>query len=163
MSLPCHHVPHPSDQTLSEMVEVETMRGELILWTLCDSQDVLLSLNRVFQMPKGLPRRLRGKESAWQCRDVSLIPGSRRSPGGGHSNPLQCSCLENPMDRGAWQVYSVAKSWTQLKRQCTHTHTHTHSYLTHKTGEECYSIYPLSYRVKKYKAMQSLEVLITSS
>ena len=71
------------------------------------------------------------------------------------------------MDRGAWQVYSVAKSWTQLKGQCarahTHTHTHTQSYLMHKTGEECYSIYPLSYRVKKYKAMQSLEVLNTSS
>ena len=35
-------------------------------------------------------------------RDVGLIPGSRRSPGGGDGNPLQYSCLENPMDRGAW-------------------------------------------------------------
>ena len=34
----------------------------------------------------------------------SMIPGSERSPGGGHSNPLQYSCLENPMDRGAWQT-----------------------------------------------------------
>ena len=34
--------------------------------------------------------------------DTGLIPGSGRSPGGGHGNPLQCSCLENPMDRGAW-------------------------------------------------------------
>ena len=37
-------------------------------------------------------------------RDVGLIPGSGRSPGGGHSNPLQYSCLVNPMDRGAWQA-----------------------------------------------------------
>ena len=37
-------------------------------------------------------------------RDVGLIPGLGRSPGGGHGNSLQYSCLENPMDRGAWQV-----------------------------------------------------------
>ena len=37
-------------------------------------------------------------------RDTGLIPGSRRSPGGGNGNPLQYSCLENPMDRGAWQA-----------------------------------------------------------
>jgi len=41
--------------------------------------------------------------------DVGLTPGSRRSPGEGHGNPLQYSCLENPVDRGAWQatVYRV--------------------------------------------------------
>ena len=46
--------------------------------------------------------------------DVGLIPGLGRSPGGGHSNPLQYSYLENPMDRGAWQaiVHSVTKSQT---------------------------------------------------
>ena len=45
-------------------------------------------------------------------RDTGLIPGSGRSPGGGHGNPLQYSCLENPMDRGAWRatVHGVAKS-----------------------------------------------------
>ena len=45
------------------------------------------------------------------------FPGSGRSPGGGHSNPLQYSCLEDPTDRGTWQatVHSVAKSQTQLK------------------------------------------------
>ena len=58
-------------------------------------------------------------------RDVGLIPGLGRSPGGGHGNPLQYSCLENPMDRGAWQatVYGVAKSQTRLKRLSTHTST----------------------------------------
>ena len=44
-------------------------------------------------------------------RNVGLIPGSDRSPGGGHGSPLQYSCLENPMDRGVWQaiVHVVAK------------------------------------------------------
>ena len=49
-------------------------------------------------------------------RDAGLIPGSGRSPGGGNGNPLQYSCLENPMDRGAWwaTVHGVTKSWTGL-------------------------------------------------
>ena len=47
-------------------------------------------------------------------RDVGSIPGSGRSPGGGHGNLLQYSCLKNPIDRGAWwaTVHRVAKSWT---------------------------------------------------
>ena len=55
-------------------------------------------------------------------REAGLILGSGRSPGGGHSNPFQYSCLENPMDRGAWQavVHRVAKSWTQLKGLSMH-------------------------------------------
>ena len=54
---------------------------------------------------------------AGDIRDMGLIPVSGRSPGEGHGNPLQYSCLENPMDRGAWRatVYRVPKSWTQLK------------------------------------------------
>ena len=52
--------------------------------------------------------------NAGDISDVSLIPGSGRSPGGGHINPLKYSCLENPMDREAWQaiVHRVAKSRT---------------------------------------------------
>ena len=48
--------------------------------------------------------------------DAGSIPGSGRSPGEGNGNPLQCSCLENPTDRGAWlaTVHGVTKSWTQL-------------------------------------------------
>ena len=55
--------------------------------------------------------------NAGNIKDVGLIPWSGRSPGGGHGNPLQYSCLENPMDRGAWRatVYRVAKSQTRLK------------------------------------------------
>ena len=58
------------------------------------------------------------KEYACNAGDTGSIPGLERSPGGGHGNPLQYSCLENPMDRGAWQatVHGVTKSWTCLKR-----------------------------------------------
>ena len=56
--------------------------------------------------------------NAGDIRHPGLIPGSGTSPGGGNGNPLQYSCLENPMDRGAWQtiVHGVAKSWTRLKQ-----------------------------------------------
>ena len=56
-------------------------------------------------------------------RDMGSIPGLGRSPGEGHGNPLQYSCLENPIDRGAWwaTVHRVAKSQTKLKRLSTHT------------------------------------------
>ena len=62
-------------------------------------------------------------------RDAGSIPGSGRSPGEGNGNPLQYSCLENPMDRGAWRatVHSIAESWTRLKQlstviaECGHT------------------------------------------
>ena len=61
-----------------------------------------------------------GKESAYKAGntgDLGSIPGLGSSPGGGHSNPLQDSCLENPMGRGAWRatVHRVTKSWTRLE------------------------------------------------
>ena len=64
--------------------------------------------------------------NAGDVRDVGSLPGSGRSPGKGHGSSLQYSCLENPMDRGAWQatVHGVAKSQTQLKRLSTHASTH---------------------------------------
>ena len=56
------------------------------------------------------------------CIDIGSIPGLERSPGEGHGNPLQYSCLENPMDRGAWaRVHEVARSWAWLKWFSTHT------------------------------------------
>ena len=57
-------------------------------------------------------------------KDSGLIPGLGRPPGGGHGNPLQYSCLENPMDRGAWwaTIHRVTKSWTTMKEtECAHT------------------------------------------
>ena len=73
-------------------------------------------------MSLGLPRWLSGKESACNAENLGSIPGSRRSPGGGHGNPLQYSCLENPMDL-IWQaiIHRVAKSWTGLKEVSVHT------------------------------------------
>ena len=63
-------------------------------------------------MVKNLP------SNAEDTRDLGLIPGSGRSPGGGNGNPLQYLCLENPMDRGAWTaVHRVSKS---LTRQSMH-------------------------------------------
>ena len=61
--------------------------------------------------------------SAGDKRDVGLIPGLGRSPGG-NGNPLQYFCLEDPMDRAAWRamVFRAPKSWTQLKWFSTHAH-----------------------------------------
>ena len=65
---------------------------------------------------RGLPWWLSGKESAFKAGDLGLIPGLGRSPREGNGNPLPYSCLENSMDRGAWQatVHGVAKSRTRL-------------------------------------------------
>ena len=62
----------------------------------------------------GFPGSSAGKESACNAGDPGLIPGSGRSPGERNGNPLPHSCLENPMNRGAWQtkVHGVAKSRT---------------------------------------------------
>ena len=64
----------------------------------------------------GLPQWLSGKESACNAGDPGSITESGRSPGEGNGNPLQYSCLENPMDRGAWwaTVRGVTNSQTQL-------------------------------------------------
>ena len=98
--------------------------------------DVLMIRNYTFiclggsTPPPGLPRWHSGKESSCQCRSherQSSIPGSRRSPGGQHGNPLQYSCLENLMDRGAWWaiVHGVSKSGTRLSARA-HTHAQAH-------------------------------------
>ena len=65
----------------------------------------------------GLPGGPSGKEPACQCRRrkrLGSIPGLGRSPGGEYGNPLQYSCLENPMDRGSWwaMIQGVTKSGT---------------------------------------------------
>ena len=73
----------------------------------------------------GLPRWLSGKippANVGDLRQGGWIPESTRSPGGGHGNPLQYSCLENPTDRGAWCATAnrVPKSPTQLKQLSKH-------------------------------------------
>ena len=69
---------------------------------------------------RNFPGGASGKEppaNAGDIRDMGLIPGSGRSPGGGHGNPLQSSCLEKPMNRRDWWtiVHGVTKSQTRLK------------------------------------------------
>ena len=66
----------------------------------------------------GFPGGSDCKESTCSAEDLGLISGLGRSPGGGHGNPLQYSCLENPMDRGVWwgTVHGVAQSQIRLKR-----------------------------------------------
>ena len=69
-------------------------------------------------------------------RDVGLVSGLGRSPGGEHGNPLQYSCLENPMDRGAWRaiIHRVAKSWARLKRLSTHSRVEDKKLRTSEAG-----------------------------
>ena len=66
---------------------------------------------------RGFPGGSNGKESTCNAGDLGSIPASGRSPGEGHGNPLQYSCLENPMDRGAWQATfsGITKSQTRLR------------------------------------------------
>ena len=80
--------------------------------------DLELRASQVALVIKNLPAK------AWDVRHMGSIPGSGRSPGEGHGNPLQYSCLENPMDRGAWRatIHRVTKSQTQLKRLSTRAH-----------------------------------------
>ena len=67
-------------------------------------------------MVKNLPAK------AGDARDVGSVPKSGRSPGGGHGNPLQYSCLENPMDTGAWQPYCP---WGHKESDTTEVTGHT--------------------------------------
>ena len=80
----------------------------------------------VIQLIKNTPT------NAGDTRDVGSIPGSGRSPGGGCGSPLQCSCLGNPTDSGAWQaaVPRVAKSRTRLSTHTAATRDVMHNTMT---------------------------------
>ena len=73
-----------------------------------------MDFNYSYKMPSVFLGGSAVKNLPANAGDPSSIPGSRRSPGEGNGNPLQHSCLGNPMDRGAWQatVHGVTKSWT---------------------------------------------------
>ena len=95
---------------------------------------ISFSSDKVWSEGKGLISRIWASQvalvvkklpaNAGNVRTAGSIPRSRRSPGGGHGNSLKYSCLENPMDRGAWKaaVYRVPKSQTQLKWLSMDTH-----------------------------------------
>ena len=97
--------------------------------SLCMINSLLLNLGpkREFSY-LSFPGGSDGKVPACKVGDPGLIPGSGRSPGGGNGNPLQCSYLENPMDREAWQatVQGGAKSRTRLS-DFTHSARAYHS------------------------------------
>ena len=100
------------------MIESESEVAQSCL-TLCDPMDCSLpgsSLHGILQADAltSEPPGKRLPASAWHVGDLGSVPGSGRSPGEGNGNPLQYSCLEKPMDRGAWwaAVPSVAKSRT---------------------------------------------------
>ena len=91
-----------------------------------------LIFNMLSRFVMGFPGGSDSKESAWNAGDPCSVSGLGRSPGGGNGNPLQYSCLDNPMVRGAWQctVHRVAKSQTWLKWPSTDTRILGHSPLT---------------------------------
>ena len=100
-------------------------------------------------------KKLPAKEG--DAGDACLIPEWGRSPGGGHGNPLQCSCLENLMDRGAWRatVHRIAKNRTQLKLlACT--------YVNEERVGESGEVNGDSDRLLKVKAAQSSPTLCDS-
>ena len=80
-----------------------------------------------------LPRGTSGKESAcqcWKCKRHWFDPWVGKIPGVANGNPLQYSCLGNPMDRGAWRatVHGVAKELDTTEQLSAHTHTHIHTH-----------------------------------
>jgi len=86
---------------------------------------IAIIFSAILRALMGLPWWLSSKESACNAGVIGVagsIPGLGRSPEGGHSNPLQYTCLENPMNRGAWRApdHRVVKSWTQLKQFSMH-------------------------------------------
>ena len=81
-------------------------------WIFHSSSIIYIALTLYLGFPGGSD----SKESDWNAWDMGLIPGSGRSPGEGSGHPFQYSCLENPMDRGAWwaPVHGIAKNWMRL-------------------------------------------------
>ena len=104
------HTAHPSDGTRLNFSTAHTfpmchllLPGVIHSFTF-KGQDKWIRkfVLKMFSEARGFPGGSDGKEYACNTEDLGLIPGSGRFPGGMHGNPLQCSCLENSRDRGAW-------------------------------------------------------------
>ena len=89
---------------------------------------------RFYTYPRNFPGCSDGKESAYNARDLGLIPGLGRTPVEGNAYPFQYSCLENPMDRGAWWATACGATESESNRAYTHTHTHTYTHTHTHTG-----------------------------
>ena len=76
---------------------------------------------------QGFPGGSDSEESGCSVGDPGSIPGSARSPGDWNDYPLQYSCLENPMARGAWWAAVLGVTKSRTRQRLTHTHTHTHT------------------------------------
>ena len=94
------------------------------------------------------------KNPACNAGDLGSVPGSGRSPGAGYGNPLQYSCLENSMDRGAWRgtVHGVAKSWIQLRDW--HLVPSLHGKQMGKQWKQCQTLF--------FGALESLQMVIAA-
>ena len=96
--------PAPCSVCLRHGVQYQTKKSQYIQFL--KNQNVK-TFKRGVVVYRGFPGGSDGEESACNAGDPGLIPGLERSPGEGNGNPLQCSCLENSMDRGAWRVQSL--------------------------------------------------------
>ena len=120
--------PHPGDQGQHQQWQVMLTAPSILAWWKwhCTSLIFLAKIyNSSLIIRKGLSWWLISEESvcnAGDAGDVASLPGSGRSLGGGHGNPLQYSRLKNPMDRGA-MVHRASKSQTRLKQLSMHSHT----------------------------------------
>ena len=111
------------DETLSHFPT--SVVAQIKHWTAKETPDqiFLFVSNQLFLIllphsdKRGFPGGSDGKESVYNAGDPGSTPGLGRSPGEGNGSSRQYSCLENPMDRGAWQgtVHGIAKSWTWLR------------------------------------------------
>ena len=132
----------------------------MVLWTLVHLLRLLVfQIKSLFLAPtvqlliywpviqwEGLPRWCSGKESACQCRrpgDAGLFPGLGRYPGVGNGNPLQYSCLENPIDRGAWWATRSCKESDITERLTLSlsiilVNTHSIAYLPNPIWSACH-------------------------
>ena len=111
-----------SSQLLANVpTHTHTLVCQLLWFILLAGIVIMCYIYLLFLLLKAIiSRQLSGKESACQCRNRSLIPGSGRSPGEGDSNPLQYSCWDNPMEREVWQAreHRVTKSdWAHMQNQ----------------------------------------------
>ena len=117
----CFTPPTPTPLTFSSSASYPrggALRMGSLQIILLQSPYEIIRASHMAPVVKNLPAKAR------DIRDTGSIPELGRSPGRGHGNPFQNSCLENPMDRGDWQatVHGVTKSWTRLKQLSTYAH-----------------------------------------